>query len=1379
LYPDPLDPLGPSGRAQPRRNQYAVAANFQLLDRQVPWSVLLNIAENCDVVNRCIDLVQSGLSGRTWSWGFSDDIIQQIMQDTGETNHSKAMLIAKEKYGADLARVIEFFKRPDPRSNYWFSQWLVEAIWQCLVLDAVVFYPQYTLGGKLYSISGIDGASIKILKDNQGFPPEPPAPAYQQILYGFPRGEYQASDGPVDGEFLNDQLMYYMRRPRPTSVYGYPQVEEVLTIAMTYLARQAWMAAEYCYDDQTEILTESGWKLFKNLDRTERVASRNDAGEFVWEQPTEYVVNDWTDELIEFKSPSVDLLVTPNHRMLLGVKTASGNLTDEFVLRADETSALSRRKRCRLGIPTTSKWTGTSIAEKIVPTIPANRRSVGDGFRYQSRPGFTVPMRAWCEFLGLYVAEGSTVIQISRRRHDVVIVQSVESPRLSEMRRILASVPFHWQEYLRKDGMIAFTTSSVALAEELKPLGLSWQKYVPSEIKSLPVDCLEAFINGFWLGDGFIKNKDDTCEVRGFATSSPVLADDLQELLQKCGHDSVVSVKDQSRWAGNISKRLAYQVVERSRSYQPLPKGRRVPYMGSVYCVSVPTGLLYVRRNGRSVWCGNTYGAMPKTFITTSETETWTPEQLAYYENVMNDRISGQIQRRQQMFMLRPGMKPEWAPQIDEHYKSDYDNFLIGQIASKFGVPGALVGVQAKAGLSGGKQMEGEEDQTEHFIFNALINHFIDILNDLARRHLNVGDEITATCQDPGGSEQDIVQQATADSIVIGFGGMTINDYRADKGLPLYDMPEADEPFINVATGPVFLKGTLAVQDAATENTLNPPDPPTVVHVGPDGKPLPTDPNGNPMPPQAPPAANNGGTDDNGNSNVDSGRKPVPSATGTSQAKPDGSSGANGSSNAATDDDEGTDSAADKPAAKELAAFVKFVKGRAGRGWRDFTFVCVDSRRAAELNELGKLGALNTIKAVTADPPTCAGIAVVAQDTGRVLMLQRAISSDDPASGKLEWPGGHAEGNETPLEAALREFAEETGVSCPSTDPVASWGSRDGTYRGYVMSVPHETDVAINTDPSKRTVLNPDDPDGDMIETAAWFDPEDIPTNPAVRSEVRSQTDWSLLAPKANAAKAAAKSHPVNVYRDKIVSHYAPLLAKALQPKNVKQAIASAAAAKKASGDDDASDAAAGDLTISPTQAAEILKQLVGDSVLAGSQAAVEQIGGGANLLQGLESAAQGIDWDTWQPGNAAAADLARDGGLQDLLDRAGITIQSVIDNSTTRLGNAIADGLASGDSADTIAGSISDLVSSNAYTVAVTESARATSAASMETYDANGIEQWDWDAEPNACPECDDNASNGPYDVGSGPTQPAHTSCRCDYQPVTGYENAAIGDGS
>ena len=139
-----------------------------------------------------------------------------------------------------------------------------------------------------------------------------------------------------------------------------------------------------------------------------------------------------------------------------------------------------------------------------------------------------------------------------------------------------------------------------------------------------------------------------------------------------------------------------------------------------------------------------------------------------------------------------------------------------------------------------------------------------------------------------------------------------------------------------------------------------------------------------------------------------------------------------------------------------------------------------------------------------------AGLAVKAADTGRVLMLQRALTDDDPASGTWEWPGGHMEDGEDPLQAACREWAEEVGSRVPPGTPGGTWVSPNGVYQGQVWVVPSEETVTINLpgDHDGR-YPNPDDPDGDMTETVAWWDVADVPGNPALRQELAaSVASW-------------------------------------------------------------------------------------------------------------------------------------------------------------------------------------------------------------------------------------------------------------------------------
>jgi 8-oxo-dGTP pyrophosphatase MutT (NUDIX family) len=139
-------------------------------------------------------------------------------------------------------------------------------------------------------------------------------------------------------------------------------------------------------------------------------------------------------------------------------------------------------------------------------------------------------------------------------------------------------------------------------------------------------------------------------------------------------------------------------------------------------------------------------------------------------------------------------------------------------------------------------------------------------------------------------------------------------------------------------------------------------------------------------------------------------------------------------------------------------------------------------------------------KSAKPDLPVAAGLAVRAADTGRVLMLQRAFDEDDDAGGCWEFAGGRLEDGEDPLEAAKREWAEETGRPVPDGDLTGLWNASNGLYRGFVLTVPSEDAVDIFGD--RDEVSNPDDPDRDAIEALAWFDPRHLKDNPALRPEL-------------------------------------------------------------------------------------------------------------------------------------------------------------------------------------------------------------------------------------------------------------------------------------
>jgi ADP-ribose pyrophosphatase YjhB (NUDIX family) len=115
----------------------------------------------------------------------------------------------------------------------------------------------------------------------------------------------------------------------------------------------------------------------------------------------------------------------------------------------------------------------------------------------------------------------------------------------------------------------------------------------------------------------------------------------------------------------------------------------------------------------------------------------------------------------------------------------------------------------------------------------------------------------------------------------------------------------------------------------------------------------------------------------------------------------------------------------------------------------------------------------------------------------------------DPAAGKFEFPGGHCNNGEGPRQAAIREWQEETGLGFPDGEFGGTWTSADGIYQGFVYTIAREADLDIF---SRHPGTNPDDPDGDAVETLAWMDPADLPGNPAVRAELLASIDAVMAA---------------------------------------------------------------------------------------------------------------------------------------------------------------------------------------------------------------------------------------------------------------------------
>lgn len=261
LNPEPIDALNGVGRTDPRMYQYQVGWNLPGNgNREVPWQVLRAASQGVGIIRRCIEVRKRHVRQLRWSFGVSEEAITDAYQLKPEAGKLDAEQKLRERLMPEIARLREFWRKPWKSNDADMGQWINSVMEDFLVLDAVAIYPRLTYGGDVHDLEVIDATTIKPLLDHRGVRPLPPHPAFQQVLYGFPRGEWMASveyddqgNALVSDAYAESELFYRRENFRSFSPYGYSATEMALFDARLYLARQKWMLAEY--DDGSTPLT--------------------------------------------------------------------------------------------------------------------------------------------------------------------------------------------------------------------------------------------------------------------------------------------------------------------------------------------------------------------------------------------------------------------------------------------------------------------------------------------------------------------------------------------------------------------------------------------------------------------------------------------------------------------------------------------------------------------------------------------------------------------------------------------------------------------------------------------------------------------------------------------------------------------------------------------------------------------------------------------------------------------------------------------------------------------------------------------------------------------------------------------------------------------
>ena len=378
-----------------------------------------------------------------------------------------------------------------------------------------------------------------------------------------------------------------------------------------------------CYDDRTEILTADGWKQFESLPPGIPVGTLNQTtGAFEWQIPTDYHKYRYIGELAEIKLgkyPRVDLLVTPNHRNWVRnrARVADEKLQDGWEIEeAYRTVTDTGRKWFQTAA---FAWHGHTKLPSFVPAICS-----GEDF---------AAIVGWWVAEGWIHSDGKAVELCQERHRNGHKCDQIEAT----LRRSGFRFTSHTYDGRGKEGKTDTRQWSIKDAELATWLQehcgrLAGTKQLSQFIKDWDSSLLRSLLLAYLGGDGEARvakkgakkthkyRSELTDDFSRLGTTSARLYDDMAEVCCKLG----LTLRPNTDGNGKQNQAALYRgaVSGQATTVQEGSTGKRfVAYDGYVYCVTVPNGVVFVRRNGIPVFSGNSspkFGMIQRKLLSTT-----------------------------------------------------------------------------------------------------------------------------------------------------------------------------------------------------------------------------------------------------------------------------------------------------------------------------------------------------------------------------------------------------------------------------------------------------------------------------------------------------------------------------------------------------------------------------------------------------------------------------------------------------------------------------------------------------------------------------------------------------------------------------------------
>jgi thymidylate synthase (FAD) len=360
------------------------------------------------------------------------------------------------------------------------------------------------------------------------------------------------------------------------------------------------IAGRTCFDAETEVLTDQGWKYFANLDQTEKVLTLNPATHFVeFQSPLAYQAYHYDGLLKAIDGRDVSFAVTPDHRQY----GRFAHKHEDVFVQTDEVG----RDEFRIH-SAGDGWIGRCPDAVIMDGVSSEQRLSNQygtygGVAIAARPRViteTAQLRALALLLTYYVTEGS-LRYFSGSGQGITIYGG----HVDAIKELCAQLDYPISTYIDpRNGVPRMSVGGGATlrryCEEQCGKG-SHVKHLPTWVLNLPTEDLARIWDVLVMTDGhdYVHSGREV-----LITTSHVLAGQAQEILCKLGYASSINHESDgvNHRVYRISRKQSRSIVLNKNAWI---EGRQ--YTGMVYCVSTQNGVIYIRRNGKPHFSGNCY----------------------------------------------------------------------------------------------------------------------------------------------------------------------------------------------------------------------------------------------------------------------------------------------------------------------------------------------------------------------------------------------------------------------------------------------------------------------------------------------------------------------------------------------------------------------------------------------------------------------------------------------------------------------------------------------------------------------------------------------------------------------------------------------------